>query len=95
MSTVRKTVTFTEQQDKWIKAQIEAGEYTNDSEYLRDLVRQDQAKNNATRDNERGRNSYEKGWTFINSPGGRNLIWLKFMRRVFSNLVSYRLKNIF
>ena len=45
MSTVRKTVTFTEQQDKWIKAQIEAGEYTNDSEYLRDLIRKDQAKN--------------------------------------------------
>ncbi|MCG2461232.1 type II toxin-antitoxin system ParD family antitoxin [Flavobacteriaceae bacterium F89] len=45
MSTVRKTVTFTEQQDNWIKAQIEAGEYTNDSEYLRDLVRKDQAKN--------------------------------------------------
>lgn len=43
MATVRKTVTFTEQQDKWIKAQIEAGEYTNDSEYLRDLVRKDQA----------------------------------------------------
>ncbi|MGB3150303.1 MAG: type II toxin-antitoxin system ParD family antitoxin [Maribacter sp.] len=43
MATVRKTVTFTEQQDKWIKAQIESGEYTNDSEYLRNLVRQDQA----------------------------------------------------
>ena len=43
MGTVRKTVTFTEQQDKWIKAQIEVGEYTNDSEYLRDLVRKDQA----------------------------------------------------
>jgi antitoxin ParD1/3/4 len=43
MATVRKTVTFTEQQDKWIKAQIEAGEYTNDSEYLRNLVRLDQA----------------------------------------------------
>ncbi|WP_416441989.1 type II toxin-antitoxin system ParD family antitoxin [Leeuwenhoekiella sp. A16] len=43
MSTVRKTVTFTEKQDKWIKAQIEAGEFTNDSEYLRNLVRQDQA----------------------------------------------------
>ena len=43
MATVRKTVTFTEQQDKWIKAQIEAGEFTNDSEYLRNLVRQDQA----------------------------------------------------
>lgn len=45
MATIRKTVTFTEQQDKWIKAQIEAGEYTNDSEYLRNLVRQDQASN--------------------------------------------------
>ena len=45
MATVRKTVTFTEQQDKWIKAQIEAGEYTNDSEYLRNLVRRDQANN--------------------------------------------------
>ena len=43
MTTVRKTVTFTEQQDKWIKAQIQAGEYTNDSKYLRDLVRQGQA----------------------------------------------------
>jgi antitoxin ParD1/3/4 len=45
MATVRKTVTFTEQQDRWIKAQIEAGEFTNDSEYLRDLVRRDQAEN--------------------------------------------------
>ena len=45
MATIRKTVTFTEQQDKWIKAQIEAGEFTNDSEYLRNLVRQDQANN--------------------------------------------------
>lgn len=45
MATIRKTVTFTQQQDKWIKAQIEAGEYTNDSEYLRNLVRQDQARN--------------------------------------------------
>ena len=45
MGTVRKTVTFTDQQDKWIKAQIAAGEFTNDSEYLRSLVRQDQSKN--------------------------------------------------
>ncbi len=45
MATIRKTVTFTEQQDKWIKAQIEAGEFTNDSEYLRNLVRLDQANN--------------------------------------------------
>jgi len=46
MGTVRKTITFTEQQDKWIKAQITAGEFTNDSEYLRHLVRLDQSKNN-------------------------------------------------
>lgn len=45
MAVIRKTVTFTEQQDKWIKTQIEAGEFTNDSEYLRNLVRQDQANN--------------------------------------------------
>lgn len=45
MAIIRKTVTFTEQQDKWIKAQIKAGEFTNDSEYLRNLVRLDQAKN--------------------------------------------------
>ncbi|MEQ9300945.1 MAG: type II toxin-antitoxin system ParD family antitoxin [Cyclobacteriaceae bacterium] len=46
MATVRKTITFTDQQDKWIKAQITAGEFTNDSEYLRHLVRLDQSKNN-------------------------------------------------
>lgn len=45
MGTVRKTITFTDQQDKWIKAQIFAGDFTNDSEYLRHLVRQDQTKN--------------------------------------------------
>ena len=45
MGTIRKTVTFTKQQDKWIKAQIESGEFTNDSEYLRSLVRRDQSKN--------------------------------------------------
>ena len=44
MSTIRKTITFTEKQDKWIKSQIRAGEFTNDSEYLRDLVRRDQSK---------------------------------------------------
>ena len=44
MSTIRKTITFTAKQDKWIKSQIKAGEFTNDSEYLRDLVRRDQAK---------------------------------------------------
>lgn len=43
MGTTRKTITVTEQQDSWIKAQITAGEFTNDSEYIRDLIRRDQA----------------------------------------------------
>ena len=43
MGTTRKTITVTDQQDNWIKARIAAGEFTNDSEYIRDLIRRDQA----------------------------------------------------
>lgn len=43
MSTTRKTITVTDQQDDWIKGQISAGKFTNDSEYIRDLIRRDQA----------------------------------------------------
>ena len=42
MATVRKTISLTDQQDGWIKAQIQAGNYTDDSEYIRDLIRRDQ-----------------------------------------------------
>ena len=45
MGTTRKTITLTDKQDQWIKARITAGEYTNDSEYIRDLVRRDQEEN--------------------------------------------------
>ena len=45
MGTTRKTITVTDQQDEWIKAQIVAGGFTNDSEYVRDLIRRDQARN--------------------------------------------------
>jgi antitoxin ParD1/3/4 len=45
MGTVRKTITLTEKQDAWIKAQITGGDFTNDSEYIRDLVRRDQEQN--------------------------------------------------
>jgi antitoxin ParD1/3/4 len=45
MGTNRKTITLTDKQDQWIKAQIAAGEYTNDSKYNRDLVRRDQEEN--------------------------------------------------
>lgn len=41
MTTIRKTITLTHQQDQWVKAQIAAGRFTNDSEYIRDLIRRD------------------------------------------------------
>ena len=44
MGTVRKTITLTAQQDNWIKAHINAGHYTNDSECIRDLIRREQER---------------------------------------------------
>jgi antitoxin ParD1/3/4 len=45
MDTIRKSITFTSQQNDWIRLQIEKGDFTNDSEYIRDLVRKDQSEN--------------------------------------------------
>ena len=42
MSTIRKTITVSDAQDAWIKSQIARGAFTNDSEYIRDLLRRDQ-----------------------------------------------------
>jgi antitoxin ParD1/3/4 len=42
MSMHRKTITLTEQQDRWVKGQIRKGHFGNDSEYIRDLIRRDQ-----------------------------------------------------
>ncbi|MDY0072472.1 MAG: type II toxin-antitoxin system ParD family antitoxin [Thauera sp.] len=44
MSVVRKTISLTEQQDNWVRAQISAGHYTNDSECIRDLIRREQSR---------------------------------------------------
>jgi len=44
MAIVRKTITLTEQQDHWVKMQVEGGHYTNDSEYIRDLIRREQER---------------------------------------------------
>ena len=44
MTTIRKTITLTNQQNEWVKSQISNGDYTNDSEYFRDLIRRDQDK---------------------------------------------------
>lgn len=44
MSTVRKTITVTDQQDTWIASQVKAGRFTNDSELIRDLIRREQER---------------------------------------------------
>lgn len=44
MGMVKKSITVTDQQDKWIKSQIARGDYGNDSELMRDLIRREQAR---------------------------------------------------
>lgn len=43
MTMIKKTVTVTEQQESWIRAQMQSGANSNDSTYVRDLIRRDQA----------------------------------------------------
>jgi antitoxin ParD1/3/4 len=44
MAVIRKSITFTVQQDAFVKSLIEQGFYTNDSEYIRDIIRKDQER---------------------------------------------------
>lgn len=48
MSTLRKTISITEHQNLWIKSKIIAGDFTNDSEYIRSLIRRDQVGSKET-----------------------------------------------
>ena len=41
---IKKTITVTDQQDAWIKSRIASGDYGNDSEFIRDLIRREQAR---------------------------------------------------
>jgi antitoxin ParD1/3/4 len=43
-TTIRKTIILTTQQNDWIKGQIGAEGFTNDSEYIRDLIRREQSR---------------------------------------------------
>jgi len=45
MALVKKSITVTARQERWIKSLIASGEYGNDSEYFRDLIRRDQERN--------------------------------------------------
>ncbi len=45
MTMVKKSITVTDQQEKWIQAQLATGHYASDSEVLRDLIRREQTRN--------------------------------------------------
>lgn len=44
MAIVRKSITFTEQLNQWVQSVIAQGDYANESEYVRDLIRHDREK---------------------------------------------------
>lgn len=44
MSAIQRTITVTDQQNEWIEAQVVSGHFTNDSDYIRDLIRRDQER---------------------------------------------------
>ncbi len=46
METVRKTITVTKLQNEWISSRVTSGNFTNYSEYIRDLIRRDQVQFN-------------------------------------------------
>jgi len=72
---VRKTITLTDKQDEWIKTQISNGDYTNDSEYVRDLIRRDQEKFRVLRA------AVEEGLASGVSNRSMDEIWLEAERR--------------
>ncbi len=50
MSMVKKSISVTDQQDRWIKAQIRTGRYGNASEVVRELIRERQLRDQESPD---------------------------------------------
>jgi antitoxin ParD1/3/4 len=48
MGMVKKSISVTENQEKWVKSQVEGGRFGNESEVIRDLIRERQAKEHET-----------------------------------------------
>ncbi len=48
MAMVKKSISVTNQQDRWIKAQIEIGHFGNESEVVRELIRERQIREQET-----------------------------------------------
>ncbi|MFN2288672.1 MAG: type II toxin-antitoxin system ParD family antitoxin [Chromatocurvus sp.] len=49
MAMVKKSISVTDQQDMWIKAQIHSGHFGNESEVVRELIRERQIREQETR----------------------------------------------
>jgi len=48
MPMVKKSISVTDQQDNWIKEQIKTGHYGNESEVVRELIRERQLRDQET-----------------------------------------------
>jgi len=48
MSMVKKSISITDKQDSWIKAQIATGHFGNESEVVRELIRERQIREQET-----------------------------------------------
>ena len=48
MPMVKKSISVTDQQDTWIKAQVDTGHYGNESEVVRELIRERQVRERET-----------------------------------------------
>jgi antitoxin ParD1/3/4 len=44
MGMVKKSISLTDQQAEWLRKQITSGDYGNESEVLRDLIRKEQSR---------------------------------------------------
>ncbi len=44
MGMVKKSISMTEKQEQWIKSQIASGNFGNESEVIRDLIRERQTR---------------------------------------------------
>ena len=44
---IRKTIAIPDEMGAWVHERIQSGQYNNDSEYFRDLVRRDQERQKA------------------------------------------------
>ena len=48
MGMVKKSISVTEKQEQWVKSQISGGHFGNESEVIRDLIRERQAREEET-----------------------------------------------